>query len=186
MSEALDYEPTRGRQPRAEAVAGERRRRRNGSLNVMAQFKLDIFGPEDLDLENFVYLWANDEGANIRSLTQQDDYEFVTSSDIRNFNPNMVDSAESDERIRILAGNKKNGDPLYVYYLKKPRSFWEEDQEAIVRRREDMMAGRVYRAEATEDSEQRPGGADNFYATRDSTIGHAAQRRRGPVPRNLK
>lgn len=186
MSEALDTaEPTRGRQPRAEATA-QQRRRRTGSLNLMGQFKLDIFGPEDLDLDNYVYLWANDEGANIRSLTQQDDYDFVTSHDIRNFNPSMVDSAESDERIRIIAGNKKNGDPLYVYYLKKPRAFWEADQEEIVRRREDMMAGRVYRADATEDGESRPGGEDKYYTPSGVSLGHAGERRRGPVPRNLK
>lgn len=189
MSEALDTAdqdtPRRGRPPRAEAVASGRRRRNAGSLNRMVSYKLDIFGPEQLDLENYVYLWANDEGTNIRQLTKQDDYEFVTSNDIiGGFDQDRTDS-ESDDRIRILAGNKKDGSPLYTYYLKKPRSFWEEDQEAIVRNREDMMAGRVYRNEATDDGEARPGGEDKFYASGSNQIGHAAQRRRGPVPRKL-
>lgn len=190
MSEALntaDHEgPSRGRMPRADAVAGQRRRRNNGSLDRMASFKLDIFTPDQLDLENYVYLWANDDGTNIRQLTKQDDYDFVTTDDIiGGFDQDKTDS-ESDDRIRILAGNKKDGSPLYVYYLRKPRAFWDADQDQIVRNREDMMAGRVYRNEATDEAEQRPGGEEVFYASKSNQIGHAAQRRRGPVPRTLK
>ncbi len=191
MSEALDNTaeleaPRRGRPPRAVAVAGQRRRRNAGSLNRMVSYKLDIFAPEQLDLENYVYLWANDEGTNIRQLTKQDDYEFVSPNDIiGGFDADATDP-ESAERIRILGGNQKSGAPLYVYYLRKPRAFWEADQEEVVRNREDMMAGRVYRNEATEDGEARPGGEDVFYAAKSNQIGHAAQRRRGPVPRTLK
>lgn len=190
MSEMLDtaedHTPRRGRVPRADAVAGQRRRRNAGSLNRMVSFKLDIFGPEQLDLENYVYLWANDDGVNIRQMTRNDDYDFVSTDEIiGGFDIEATDS-ESSDRIRILVGNKKSGDPMYAYYLKKPRAFWEEDNEAIVRNREDMMAGRVYRNEPTDDGEQRPGGEDKFYATPGNTIGHAAQRRRGPVPRTLK
>jgi len=190
MSEAYDTAeqeaPRRGRPPRAQAVAGNRRRRNAGSLNRMVSYKLDIFAPEQLDLENWVYLWANDEGTNIRQLTKMDDYDFVSPDDIiGGFDADATDP-ESAERIRILAGNQKSGAPMYVYYLRKPRAFWEADQEEVVRNREDMMAGRVYRAEATDESEARPGGAENFYASPGNTIGHAAQRRRGPVPRSLK
>jgi len=187
MSEAFDVErPRRGRPPRAEAVAGTRRRRNAGSLNRMVQFKLDIFLPEQLDLDNWFYCWANDEGSNIRRMTKLDDYEFVTTDEIIGGVDDGITDSESNERIRILAGKQDNGEPLYVYFLKKPRSYWEEDNEAVVRAREDMMAGRVYHAAATESDEQRPGGEEMFYAPKSNQIGHAAQRRRGPVPRNLK
>lgn len=182
--EATPDAPRRGRPPREQAQEEIRRRRTPGSLNRMTSYKLDIFGPEQLDLDNFVYLWANDEGANIRNLTTFDDYEFVNTSDISGIDPNLFDS-ESDDRIRILAG-RQDGVPLYTYYLRKRREFWEEDQEAIVRAREDMMAGRVYEGAPTESGEGRPGGTDKFYAPRGTQIGHAARRRSGPVPRSLK
>ncbi len=190
MSEAYDTAdeatPSRGRPSRADALAGQRRRRNAGSLNRMVSYKLDIFGPEQLDLANYVYLWANDEGTNIRQLTRGDDYDFVSTDEIvGGFDMADTDS-ESTDRIRILVGNQKSGAPMYAYYLKKPRAFWEADNEEVVRSREDMMAGRVYRAEATEDGEGRPGGSDNYYATPGNVIGGATQRRRrGPVPRTL-
>lgn len=178
--------PRRGRPPRAEAQATHRRRRQAGSLNRMVQFKLDIFTPDQLDLANYVYYWANDEGTNIRQMTKLDDYDFVNTDDIvGGFDPSSVD-AESDGRIRMLVGNQKSGSPLYAYFLRKPRNFWEADNEQVVRNREDMMAGRVYRAEATEDAEQRPGGDDAFYATPGNNLGGSAHRRRsGPVSRTL-
>ncbi len=191
MSEALNIPaspepPRRGRPPRAEVQGAHRRRRTEGSLNRMMQFKLDIFEPEDLDLENYVYYWMNDEGANLRRMTTLDDYDFVTTLELGPaFNPEMTDS-ESTERVRMLVGNKSDGTPLYAYLLKKLRSYWEEDNERIVRAREDMMEGRVYGGAATESDEQRPGGADKFYVPTGNVLGHAGERRRGPVPRSLK
>jgi hypothetical protein len=189
MSEALDTTedetPRRARRDRAEVQGEHRRRRTAGSLNRMVQFKLDIFGPEDLD-PSYVYYWFNDEGSNLRQMTQLDDYDFVTVEELgEGFNPEATDS-ESSGRVRMLVGNQKSGAPMYAYLCKKPRAFWEADQDQIVRNREDMMAGRVYRAEATDEGEQRPGGAEMFYAPASNQIGHAAQRRRGPVPRTLK
>ncbi len=191
MSEALNIPaysepPQRGRAPRAE-VQGEHRRRRNpGSLDRMQQFKLDIFAPEDLDLANFVYYWMNDEGSNLRRMTKLDDYDFVAPGELGEaFNVEATDS-ESNERIRVLVGNKQDGSPLYAYLLKKPRWMWEQDYGAVVTSREDMMAGRVYQGDATEGDEQRPGGADKFYVPSGTTLGHAGERRRGPVPRTLK
>lgn len=188
MSDTLDNiddAPARARQPRAEVQGAHRRRRQAGSLNRLVQFKLQIFEREDLDLENYVYYWFNDEGNNLRRMTVMDDYEFVTTAELGDsFNPEMTDS-ESSERVRMLVGTKQDGSPLYAYLCKKPRSFWEADYDEIVRAREDMMAGRVYRAEATDNDEDRPGGSDKFYASSNNQIGHAAQRRRGPVPRKL-
>ncbi len=197
MSDVMDIAeteaPRRGRPPRAEAQATHRRRRQAGSLNRMVQFKLDIFTPDQLDLANYVYYWANDEGTNIRQMTKLDDYDFVSTDEIAGgFDPSSVD-AESDGRIRILVGTQKGGNPLYAYYLKKPRAFWEADNEQVVRNREDMMAGRVRDArtgyinpETGESDAVDPREADNFYATPGNTLGGSAQRRRsGPVSRTL-
>lgn len=189
MSESLEDIigdlPRRGRRERADVQGEHRRRRRAGTLNRMGEFKLQIFEQEDLDLENYVYYWFNDEGNNLRRMTVMDDYDFVTTAELgQSFNPEWTDS-ESAERVRMLVGNKQDGSPLYAYLCKKRRAFWQSDYEETVRAREDMMAGRVYRAEATDSDEDRPGGADKFYASQGNQIGHAAQRRRGAVPRKL-
>ncbi len=184
--------PRRGRPPRVQQVAEGRRRRKAGTLDRMAQFKLDCIDPEALDLKNYVYYWGNDENGNLRNMTQNDDYDFVTEDELgTNFDPDMADS-ESKGRVRMLVGNQKSGAPLYAYLTKKRRSFWEADNAAMVSAREDMMAGRVYRAEAAINEgidlpgdEDRPGGQDVFYADPSNTIGHAAQRRRGPVPQRV-
>lgn len=187
MSELeVEHNPTRGRQPRAEEVAGHRRRRRSGNLNRMVQMKLDCIPPENLDLEHYVYRWVNDEPGKIRMATHMDDYDYVPSTELgKDFDLGATDS-ESSERVRMYSGKDQHGNPVYTYLLKKPREFWVEDNESAVEAREDMMAGRVYSAEANADNENRPGGDDKFYVTKDSQIGSAAQRRKGPIPRRLQ
>lgn len=173
--------PRRGRPPRVEAVAEHRRRRRAGTLNRMAQFKLDCIEPDDLDLANYVYRWVNDESSRLRQLTKQDDYDFVTMGELGDgFDPDSTDS-ETDGRVRMLVGTQKSGGALYAYLLKKPRQFWEDDNEEMVRQREAMMAGRIYQGETTESDEGRPGGDDKFYVPAGNRVGSASSRRRGPI-----
>src|SRR5437899_1443339 len=126
--------PRRGRPPRAEEVASHRRRRKAGTLDRMAQFKLDFIDPEALDLENFIYYWINDEAGALRRATRQDDYDHVTASELSargGFDAFDTDS-ESDERVRMIVGTN-GSQPVYAYLCKKPRAFWEEDNEAMVR-----------------------------------------------------
>lgn len=150
----------------------------------MAQYKLDCIEPEDLDLANYVYRWTNDENSRIRQLTKADDYDFVNAGELGDgFDRENTDS-ESAERVRMVVGSQKNGNPLYAYLLKKRRDFWEEDNETMVRLREDMMAGRVYRAEVTEPEEGSL--AAHAYVPAGNQIGSAAHRRRGPIPKNFK
>lgn len=181
MSEQSVERPVRGRAPRADAVAGERRRRKPGTLDRMVQYKLDYIAPEDLDLENYVYRWANDEPGRLRMLTKHDDYDHVSLSDMGpGFNPEGTDS-ESSERIRMLTGTDKHGNPSYAYLLKKPRPYWVDDNEAIVDAREAMMEGRVYHGEAVGD----PTGNEKIdpsvtYVPGGNSIG-GIPRRRGPV-----
>ena len=183
-----EHNEARGRAPRADSNRAERRRRKSSSLNRMASFKLDIFTPEQLDLENFVYRWVNDEDGRIRQATRMDDYDYVATDEISDFNPETTDS-ESTERIRMLVGRDKNGNPTYSYLLKKRRDYFEEDQDEGVRRREDMMAGIVHNAEveALEGLSGAPGvdkataEADALYAAKGNVIGSAAERRRGPI-----
>jgi hypothetical protein len=184
MSDIQTETPRRGRPPRAEAVASGRRRRKTGSLNRMAQFKLDFIEPEDLDLANYQYRWTNDEGSRIRQLTRADDYDFVTLDELgQGVDRDQTDS-ESDGRMRVLVGKDKSGNPTYSYLLKKRREFFEADQEEEVIAREEQMAGRVYRGEVDEPEEAAL--ANHAYVPAGVQLGGAAQRRRGPIPRKLK
>ena len=73
----------------------------------------------------------------------------------------------------------------YAYLCKKRRSFWEADNEEMVRMREATMAGRVYNAEGIEAPQGKSVDANQFFATPDAQLGHSGERRRGPVPRTL-
>ena len=180
--------PRRGRPPRAEVVAGERRRRRGGTLNRMGQYKLDIIDPALLDLDNVVYRWINDTPGRLRMATKMDDYEPVPASELGSgFSIETTDS-EGGEHVRNYAG-LEGGQPIYAHLCKKPREFWEEDNEEVVARREAMMAGRVYRAEASESGDfEGQGGRDldesaGAYIPKGVSvkIGGAAARKRGPI-----
>lgn len=185
VEEQVSHNPRRGREPRQEAVATQRRRRKAGSLNRMVQYKLDCIEPSQLDLENYVYRWVNDEPGKLRMATHMDDYDHVPLHELgQTFDAEATDS-ESSERVRMLVGTDRHGNPTYSYLLKKPREFWTEDNEAMVQAREDMMAGRVYRGDATDEQEDRPGGEDKFYVPEGTQIGSAAARRKGPIPRRL-
>lgn len=187
MSETVEVEaPRRGRPSRAQQVASQRRRRKSGTLDRMVQMKLDCVDAEALDLDNYVYRWVNDEPGKIRAATRQDDYEFVTASELgETFDAEATDS-ESSERVRMVCGKNADGSAIHTYLCKKPRSYWEHDNEQMVQAREDMMAGRVYRGEATEDDERRSADEETFYVPAGNQIGHAGERRRGPIPRKLK
>lgn len=172
----------RGRTSRVAAKQVERRRRRGGSLNVMAQLQMDCIPPECLDLHNYVYRWVNDERGKLRLATKLDDYDFVRISELGDGFDREAFDGESEERCRMTVQTLEHGRPLYAYLLKKPREFFDADQNEIVDRREAMMQGRIYRGDTTEAGEARPGGQDNFYIPSGATLGHAGQRRRsGPI-----
>lgn len=180
------YNPARGREPRAEGMKRERRRRRAGTLNRMAQMKLDIFAAGDLDLENYVYRWCNDEDNRLAMLTRADDYDFCNAADIKGFDAarSAIDTnSESDDRIRMVVGSNKGGQPIYSYLLKKPRDYWVEDQEEMVQARADMMQGRVYRGEVTEEDEVKKD-TKTFYVPDPASVSlGGVPRRKGPIQR---
>src|SRR6185312_35766 len=106
--------------------------------------------------------------------------------ELGDFDPESFDS-EGGNRIRMLVGESKHGGPLYAYLLKKRKEFWEADNEEVVRAREDMMAGRVYRAEIGEEDDLKDSNynRENYYVPEGTSIGGAAQRKRGPIPKRV-
>lgn len=181
--EDIQDRPTRGRPSRQEAEAPVRRRR-SGILDVMQHSRLNFFGPGMLDQENYVYRWINDEQGRLSYLTRNDDYDFVSAEDLGpDYDPSQTDS-ENGERVRMIVGETKSG-PLYAYLCRKPRSFWDADNDERSEFHEARLEGRVYHGETTEDQEDRPGGSDKYYVPKGNHLSRGP-RRRGPVPRNLK
>jgi hypothetical protein len=174
---------SRSRASRAEAVARTRRRRHDGTVNRMAQFKLDCIPAELLD-PAYVYRWIKDTPGRLRMATKMDDYDKVLGSELgAGFSMENTDS-EGGETIRMYAGSEDGG-PVYSYLCKKPRDFWIEDNEEVVRKREDMMAGRVYRAEPTDPDGHDLGEDDGAYVPAGVQMGGSAKRNRGPSPKNF-
>jgi hypothetical protein len=175
----------RVRTHRAEGVQRERRRRRRGTLNTMVQMKLDVFSPDQLDTQNYVYRWCNDEDSRLAMLTRMDDYDFCESSDIKGFDAAtsaFETDSESQDRVRMVVGSNKGGQRIYAYLLKKRRDWWQADQEEAVIAREEMMKGRVYRAEVEGDTGAKNQPEGTFYApNQELSVGGAAERRRGPI-----
>ena len=143
--------PRRGRPPRARVNAESRRRRNSGSLNRMTQMRLDIFPQEILD-PAYVYRWVDTRPGRIHMATKMDDYDFVGAEELGDHFNAMETDSESEGRVRMLV-EEHAGRPVYSYLCKKRRDYWESDQDEIVRKREDMMAGRVYRGESGADFE---------------------------------
>jgi hypothetical protein len=186
-----EVNPARQRASRLDTTKIRRRRRSNGNLNRMTQYKLDCIPEEALDLKNYVYRWVNDEAGRLRAATRMDDYDFVQTHELEGggFDTEGQTDSESTDRVRMLAGTDKQGHPVYTYLVRKPRAFHEADYEEIVEAREDMMEGRVKRAEDLEDpveavAEELPEMA--YVPKGTGKIGHAGGRRRGPIPRGKK
>jgi hypothetical protein len=182
----------RARRTREEVHTTERRRRKKGTLDRMAQFKLDIFENAQLD-PAYIYRWVSDEGARLRIVTKQDDYDFVQEDEIPDFSTDDMTDSEPGGRLRIIAGEKKNGQPLYQYLVKKRRDFWEDDNADAMDYRDDVLAGRVYRGELNDvpvalakDGEVRKGAVggvseeDQFYVPPEATLGDVGRRRGRP------
>ncbi len=177
------------RDQRAALEERRRKRRRNGTLNRMGgQFNLDIIPDECLDLKNWVYRWVLDNGSKIHFLTNSDDYVFVEPHEIKGSIATSLTGLESTERVRILGGVGNQGQPIYHYLLKKPKDFYAEDYEGVVRDRDDLIHARVREAHIDEDDAGERALAGNAYIP-DHTqpqVAYASQRKRGFVGRSFK
>lgn len=115
------------RQPRAEAVAESRRRRKNANLSLDPA--LARFGVSDdiLDHDKYVYRAAEDRGMRLHQLTVKDDYDFVTVKGEK------ASAADAEGVVRYQAGTI-DGKPVYSYLLRKLKKFADEDRAERVRK----------------------------------------------------
>lgn len=154
------------RQPRIEAIQGERRRRRADTLDGMENTRLAL--PHEFrDDKTHTYRWANDDGYRVTDLYNKD-WDRVTSS-------KTVSAAEDELRRQV--GVKKDGSPLFAILMRKPIKLHVEDRVAMVRStevREDHLA-------TTPDTDpSSPDSASKTYVGKETTINR--QRRGSYAP----
>ena len=109
------------RQPRTEAVAEERRRRRSESTGdpTLARFGLT---ENVLDRDKYEYRAAVDDRSRLQDLTVNDDYDFVT------IKGSKAAKADAEGVAKYQDGTKLDGSPRYTYLLRKPKKFADEDR----------------------------------------------------------
>lgn len=124
---------------RAETERGQRRRRSNSYRGY--DLRLDV--PASLKDPNYVYGWCNDEKGKLQRRTIEDDWDFVTKSELNipshddhGFNAKNLN--ESDTRIRREVDSATSARPLYAYLLKKRREFYIEDEAERTKRNTDL------------------------------------------------
>lgn len=119
------------RQPRAEAVQGERRRRRADTLDGYESLNLAL--PQECrGDQSHTYRWVNDEGYRVKKLYNQD-WDTVDVSKT---------AAAPEDETRRQVGVKKDGSPLFAVLMKKPIEFHNADKAEKIKAteaREDAL-----------------------------------------------
>jgi hypothetical protein len=157
-------EEARQSSKRTDAVRQERRRRRESSLNGMADLRLDI-PPEFRDDPDYVYRWANDKGARIHNLTVAGDWDVVTKSG--------PEAGPHDSVRRPVGVDHSTGQPLEAQLLRKPRWIHEEDEADKMGRIADRETGLLQGAKSSPE-DTRPESVS--YAAPNNSIRRGAYR----------
>lgn len=144
------------RQPRAEAIQGERRRRRDATLDGMENMRLAL--PQECrDDKASTYRWVNDDGYRIPDLVSKD-WDPVKLS--------KTEGSPQDETRRQV-GVKRDGSPLFAVLMKKPIEFHKEDRAAMIKateQREDNLVA------APDTDPSSPDTASSTYVVKGSAI----------------
>jgi hypothetical protein len=124
---------------RAEQTQATRRRRSDSYRGY--DLRLDV--PAHLKDPNYVYGWKNDEKGRLQRATQQDDWDYVTTDEMKI--PSHDDGGfiakntnETDNRIRRVVADQTSARPIYAYLLKKRRDYFEADERERVRHNNEM------------------------------------------------
>ena len=112
-------------------------RRRKSGEHGRARLKLSV-----PDLPGYFCYWANDTGTRLHDLTRDDDYDYVSKSEIGDHvGESGTGNSDLGTKVRVLVGTDDNG-PVYAYLLKKKLDFHQEDQaekEAERRKKEEAL-----------------------------------------------
>jgi hypothetical protein len=115
------------------------RRRKGRESGEMTGGRLGVLA-SSLDHEKYVYRWINDAPGRIHGKTQEDDWDVVMKTGVKE------DSADLGNAVSEIVGSKPDGSPLRAYLCRKPRKFYDEDQAEknrdLDRQLADMKRGR--------------------------------------------
>ncbi len=131
MAEPAKTRPVR--ENRAEQVAGERRRRKDMSVNAHLRFSI----PDHLrDDKRYRYHWLVDRPGRIEQKTKYDDWDFVEEAEL------AADGRQTGAGTRIErhAGVDQYGNPQRAYLVRKLREYDEADKAAAQKRLDQRMA----------------------------------------------
>ncbi len=142
MAEITKAKPA-ARENRAEAVQGERRRRKDMGATSHLRFSI----PDHLrDDKNYRYHWLVDRPGRIEAKTKYDDWNFVEEPEI------AADGRQTGAGTRIErhAGVDSFGNPMRAFLVRKLREHDEEDKQAKRQRINERMAA-IKRGKPTND-----------------------------------
>lgn len=114
----------------------QRRRRREG-LGPERNMKLNV--PEQAKDPNFVYRWVNDRPGRVRQLTQMDDYEVVSSTELNGGDPDPAGNT-AEGTVMQRTADKNIGEKTVL--LKKPKDYYQKDkaeEQATIDERDKML-----------------------------------------------
>lgn len=105
--------------------AKEEKPRQRMAFGVPTQ-KLAVFNKDP----NYHYRWVNDEDGRIQ-FAEAAFYEFVSKGEI-SLGP-VVTSGDASlgDKVCMLVGKTKFGQPLHAYLMKVKREYYEEDKDAL-------------------------------------------------------
>lgn len=121
---------------RAEKIKQERRRRNTDALG--GRRRRMAIDESQLDKENFVYRFANDDDrGRIHQLTVQDDWEVVPDRDAK-----IAANPQGDgSKVSFHAGTMERGASMQTVLLRKPKRYADEDYAARQRRIDEVETG---------------------------------------------
>jgi len=89
------------------------------------QSKLDVQGKDP----NYHYRWVNDNDGGVQK-AEMSGYEFVGKEEVGLSPAAQAMNTGVDTKVRLLGGRDK-GQPFYMYLMKVPKEWYEEDKEAL-------------------------------------------------------
>jgi hypothetical protein len=98
-------------------------RRRRGGDDEMTARRMPV-RKSLLDLDRFTYRWVNDEPGRPQYM-YDDNWDFVD----RNGEAMAPESTDLGSRISQIVGVAQDGSALVAYLMRKPKSFYDEDQK---------------------------------------------------------
>lgn len=120
------------REDRAAATMGERRRRKDMSVNAHLRFSI----PDHLrDDKRYRYHWFVDRPGRLESKTKQDDWDFVEEPEIAGDGR----QTGAGTRIERHAGVDKFGNPQRAFLAKKLREYDDADKADAQKRLDERM-----------------------------------------------